>query len=149
MQKLRIIGGHRLRGEVPTGGAKNAALPALVATLMCNDELRLSNVPDVRDVGTICRLLQHLGVEVQRPAPGEVITKVHSLECCDAPYELVKTMRASFLVLGPMLARTGRARVSLPGGCAIGARPVDRHLAAFTSLGADIRVEHGYVVAEA
>jgi UDP-N-acetylglucosamine 1-carboxyvinyltransferase len=149
MEKLRIEGGKKLSGKVRVGGAKNAALPELVASLMTNEPLQLTNVPDVRDVATICRLLEHLGVGVERKAGGEVLTNVEHLTSCEAPYDLVKTMRASFLVLGPLLARTGQARVSLPGGCAIGARPVDRHLSALARLGADIRVEHGYVVAEA
>jgi UDP-N-acetylglucosamine 1-carboxyvinyltransferase len=149
MEKLRIQGGKKLSGKVRVGGAKNAALPELVASLMTDEPLHLTNVPDVRDVATICRLLEHLGVGVERREDGEVLTNVDHLTSCEAPYDLVKTMRASFLVLGPLLARTGQARVSLPGGCAIGARPVDRHLSALARLGADIRVEHGYVVAEA
>lgn len=149
MEKLRIEGGHKLEGKVRVGGAKNAALPELVASLLTDEPLRLTNVPEVRDVNTICRLLAHLGVEVDRTVSGEVITKVDSIDEHEAPYDLVKTMRASFLVLGPLLARAGRARVSLPGGCAIGARPVDRHLAAFSRLGAKISVEHGYVIATA
>ncbi len=149
MEKLRIEGGKRLSGKVRVGGAKNAALPALVASLMTDEPLHLTNVPDVRDVATICRLLEHLGVAVERREDGEVITNVGHLTSCEAPYDLVKTMRASFLVLGPLLGRRGQARVSLPGGCAIGARPVDRHLSALARLGADLRVEHGYVVAEA
>jgi UDP-N-acetylglucosamine 1-carboxyvinyltransferase len=149
MEKLRIEGGKKLKGKVRVGGAKNAALPELVASLMTDEPLHLANVPDVRDVATICRLLEHLGVGVERRPGGEIITNVDHLVSCEAPYDLVKTMRASFLVLGPLLARTGQARVSLPGGCAIGARPVDRHLSALARLGADLRVEHGYVVAEA
>ena len=147
MQKLRIQGGRALRGEVPVGGSKNAALPALAATLLTDDRVRLENVPMVGDVDTICRLLQHLGIELERPTDGVVLTRTDRLQSSEAPYELVKTMRASFLVLGPLLARTGSARVSLPGGCAIGARPVDRHLSALRRLGADLRVHHGYVEA--
>jgi len=147
MDKLRIEGGHRLQGIVPIGGAKNAALPALAATLLTDAEVRLHNVPGVRDVDTTCRLLDQLGVEVSRPEPGVVVTRPRRATGSEAAYDLVKTMRASFLVLGPLLARTGRARVSLPGGCAIGARPVDRHLAALEALGAELHLEEGYVEA--
>ena len=148
MEKLRIQGGRKLTGTVRVGGAKNAALPELVAALLTDEPLRLSNVPAVRDVATIVRLLQHLGVEVQREGD-KAQARLGDLNGFEAPYDLVKTMRASFLVLGPLLARTGRARVSLPGGCAIGARPVDQHLAGLARLGAELRVEEGYVVAEA
>jgi UDP-N-acetylglucosamine 1-carboxyvinyltransferase len=144
MDQLRIVGGRRLRGEIRVGGAKNAALPALAATLLTDGIVRLDNVPDVRDVVTMCRLLERLGIEVQRGAR-EVVASGGGPSDVQAPYDLVKTMRASFLVLGPLLARTGRARVSLPGGCAIGARPVNRHLDAFARLGAEIEVAHGYV----
>lgn len=145
MDKLRIQGGRPLTGRVTIGGAKNAALPELVATLLTEGEVRLLNVPAVRDVDTTCRLLAQLGASVERPAPGEVVATGTASPDSVATYDLVKTMRASFLVLGPLLARTGHARVSLPGGCAIGARPVDRHLAGFARMGAEIRVEHGYV----
>ena len=148
MEKLRIQGGCTLSGRVRVGGAKNAALPELVATLLTNEPVRLTNVPAVRDVATIIRLLEHLGVEIERQGD-ETRAQLTTLNATEAPYDLVKTMRASFLVLGPLLARTGRARVSLPGGCAIGARPVDQHLSALARLGADLRVEEGYVVAEA
>ena len=148
MEKLRVQGGRTLSGEVRVGGAKNAALPELVACLLTDEPLQLANVPAVRDVSTICRLLGHLGVEIDR-SDGQVTARVEKIDSQEAPYDLVKTMRASFLVLGPLLARTGRARVSLPGGCAIGARPVDQHLSALARLGADLRVEEGYVVAEA
>jgi UDP-N-acetylglucosamine 1-carboxyvinyltransferase len=148
MEKLRIQGGRKLTGSVRVGGAKNAALPELVAGLLTAEPIRLSNVPAVRDVATIIRLLEHLGVEVERE--GDVASgRLVRLNGTEAPYDLVKTMRASFLVLGPLLARTGEARVSLPGGCAIGARPVDQHLAGLTRLGADLHVEEGYVVARA
>jgi len=148
MEKLRIQGGRRLSGQVRVGGAKNAALPELVASLLTDKSVRLSNVPAVRDVATIIRLLEHLGVEVERDG-GVTSCQLGGLNGTEAPYDLVKTMRASFLVLGPLLARTGRARVSLPGGCAIGARPVDQHLAGLARLGAELHVEEGYVVAEA
>ncbi len=147
MDKLRIEGGRPLRGSVPIGGAKNAVLPELAATLLTAEEVRLENVPQVRDVDTTCRLLEQMGAELQRPEPGVVVAVGDGAAAAEAPYELVKTMRASFLVLGPLLARTGHGRVSLPGGCAIGARPVDRHLEGFARMGADLRVEHGYVEA--
>ena len=148
MEKLRIQGGHMLSGKVRVGGAKNAALPELAATLLTDEPVRLTNVPAVRDVATIIRLLEHLGVKIERDANG-TRSRFCAFNGTEAPYDLVKTMRASFLVLGPLLVRTGRARVSLPGGCAIGARPVDQHLSALTQLGANLRVEKGYVIAEA
>lgn len=147
MEKLSIWGGRRLSGNVPIGGAKNAALPALAATLLTDGGVRLENLPAVRDVDTACRLLAQLGVAVTRPEPGVVETRGAGTTESEAAYDLVKTMRASFLVLGPLLARTGHGRVSLPGGCAIGARPVDRHLDAFVRMGAELHVEHGYVEA--
>lgn len=148
MEKLRIQGGMTLSGRVRIGGAKNAALPELVAGLLTDAPVRLSNVPAVRDVATIIRLLEHLGVTVERDGTA-ASARLASFNGTEAPYDLVKTMRASFLVLGPLLARTGKARVSLPGGCAIGARPVDQHLTALARLGADLHVEQGYVVAHA
>ncbi|MGD8330937.1 MAG: UDP-N-acetylglucosamine 1-carboxyvinyltransferase [Acidobacteriota bacterium] len=148
MEKLRIQGGHILRGKVRVGGAKNAALPELVACLLTDEPLRLTNVPAVRDVTTIVRLLEYIGVAVERDGDRATV-QLASINGSEAPYDLVKTMRASFLVLGPLLARSGKARVSLPGGCAIGARPVDQHLAGLARLGADLHVEEGYVVAEA
>ncbi len=148
MEKLRIQGGRMLSGKVRVGGAKNAALPELVATLLTDEQVRLTNVPAVRDVATIIRLLEHLGVTIERDA-NETRAWLSAFNETEAPYDLVKTMRASFLVLGPLLVRTGRARVSLPGGCAIGARPVDQHLLALAQLGANLRVEKGYVIAEA
>ena len=147
MEKLCIRGGRRLSGRVPIDGAKNAALPALAATLLSVDETRLENIPEVRDVDTTCRLLHQLGSEVARPEAGVVVARSADTPESEASYDLVKTMRASFLVLGPLLARTGRARVSLPGGCAIGARPVDRHLAGLARLGAELRLDQGYVEA--
>ena len=148
MEKLRSQGGRMLSGKVRVGGAKNAALPELVATLLTDEQVRLTNVPAVRDVATIIRLLEHLGVTIERDA-NETRAWLSAFNETEAPYDLVKTMRASFLVLGPLLVRTGRARVSLPGGCAIGARPVDQHLSALAQLGANLRVEKGYVIAEA
>ena len=147
MEKLSIQGGRPLTGSVTVGGAKNAALPELAATLLADGPVRLQNVPDVWDVATMCKLLRQLGMEVERPRPGIVETRPAEDLGSEASYDLVKTMRASFLVLGPLLARTGRARVSLPGGCTIGARPVDRHLAGFARMGAELEVQHGYVEA--
>ncbi|OZA85822.1 MAG: UDP-N-acetylglucosamine 1-carboxyvinyltransferase, partial [Burkholderiales bacterium 34-67-9] len=148
MDKLRIQGGQRLHGEVPISGAKNAALPELCATLLTHEPVMLRNVPRLRDVATMRRLLEHMGVQVQTHGErgGLTLQAGAALEPL-APYELVKTMRASVLVLGPLLARLGRARVSLPGGCAIGSRPVDQHIKGMQAMGAEIVVEHGYIIA--
>ena len=148
MDKLRIEGGVPLHGEVTVAGAKNAALPILAAALLTRDEVRLSNVPQLADVATMVRLLRGMGAAVERSGD-EVVVRAAELGSTEAPYELVKTMRASVLVLGPLVARDGAARVSLPGGCAIGARPVDQHIKGLQALGAEIRIEHGYVVARA
>ncbi|MEW6337790.1 MAG: UDP-N-acetylglucosamine 1-carboxyvinyltransferase [Acidobacteriota bacterium] len=148
MDKFRIRGGRRLTGEVKVSGAKNAALPCLAATLLTPEPVSLSNLPRVRDIVTMERVLASLGESCEH-RDGATVAVSGDGEATHAPYELVRTMRASVLVLGPLLARRRRARVALPGGCAIGARPVDLHLAALTALGADLRVEHGDVVAEA
>jgi len=151
MDKIVIEGGVPLRGEVQVSGAKNAALPAMAASLLAEGEHTVINVPELADVRTMGRLLTHMGCEVAR-GDGErraVGVRVPRDVRPEAPYELVKTMRASVLVLGPLLARWGRARVSLPGGCAIGARPIDQHLKGLAALGADIALEHGYVEARA
>jgi UDP-N-acetylglucosamine 1-carboxyvinyltransferase len=148
MDKLRITGGRRLSGSVRVGGAKNASLPAMAAALLTDEPLSLTNVPDVWDVGTMRRLLSKMGVSCNRPSPFELELVASDLASCEAPYELVKTMRASVLVLGPLLARAGRAKVSLPGGCAIGARPIDLHIEGLRRLGARITLEHGFVEAE-
>lgn len=148
MDKFRIRGGRRLSGEVSTSGAKNAALPCLAATLLTPEPVVLSNLPRVRDIVTMERVLAALGESCEH-SNGATTAVSGDGEATHAPYELVRTMRASILVLGPLLARRRRARVALPGGCAIGARPVDRHLAALAALGAELRVEHGDVVAEA
>ncbi|OYW26818.1 MAG: UDP-N-acetylglucosamine 1-carboxyvinyltransferase, partial [Methyloversatilis sp. 12-65-5] len=146
MDKLLIEGGHRLQGEAEMSGAKNAALPILCAALLTREPLTLTNVPQLNDIGTMLKLLAQMGVAVQRD--NSVVTlDASGLNNPLAPYEMVKTMRASILVLGPLVARCGEARVSLPGGCAIGARPVDQHIKGLTAMGADIAVEHGYVVA--
>lgn len=149
MDKLKICGGARLHGEVNVSGAKNAALPILCASLLTADALQLGNIPQLNDISTMLRLLAQMGVQVERGADGELTLQAAQIRSCEAPYEMVKTMRASILVLGPLLARFGEARVSLPGGCAIGQRPVDQHIKGLAALGADIRVEHGFVVARA
>ena len=148
MDKLKIRGGRRLGGEVTVSGAKNAALPILTASLLTADELIVDNVPQLQDVATMLKLLKQMGVAVERDG-ATLRLKARELSSVEAPYELVKTMRASILVLGPLVARAGKARVSLPGGCAIGARPVDQHIKGLEALGATIRIESGYVVAEA
>ncbi len=146
MDKLRIRGGSRLEGTLRVAGAKNAALPIMAAALLTDQELHLDNVARLADTATMGRLLAGMGVSVARE--GERFSlHARTLSSTEAPYELVKTMRASVLVLGPLLARTGSARVSLPGGCAIGARPVDQHLKGLQALGADLQIEQGYIVA--
>ncbi len=148
MECLHIEGGVRLAGEVICSGAKNAALPILCAALLTDEPVTLHNVPQLRDVDTLLRLLTQMGVSVERT--GSTVTLcARAITHPVAPYELVKTMRASILVLGPLTARLGEARVSLPGGCAIGARPVDQHIKGLTALGAEVRVEHGDVHAQA
>src|SRR3546814_15298709 len=149
MDKLLITGGRRLNGEITVSGAKNAALPILCASLLTADTLSLANVPVLNDIGTALRLLRQVGVDAQPEADGTVTLCAASVNSIEAPYDLVKTMRASILVLGPLLARFGEARVSLPGGCTIGQRPVDQHIKGMAALGADIRIEHGFVVAPA
>jgi len=145
MDKLRIAGGQRLSGRVQIAGAKNAALPALSACLLTADPVELSNLPRVRDVRTMLRVLEQLGAVATAGAERTYTVQVERIGSFEAPYDLVRTMRASVLVLGPLLARHGRARVSLPGGCAIGARPINYHLEGLRQLGAEVRVEHGYV----
>ena len=147
MDKLKITGGARLSGEISVSGAKNAALPILCAGLLTADTLRLTNVPQLRDVLTTQKLLQGMGVRVMTDNVHEFEITANQVSQLEAPYDLVKTMRASILVLGPMLARFGEASVSLPGGCAIGLRPVDQHIKGLQAMGADIRIEHGYVKA--
>ncbi len=148
VDKLRITGGRRLRGRVEIGGAKNAALPALAASLLTDQRLELRNVPRVRDVRTMLRVLEQLGAATSWEG-GRASVQVARVASLEAPYDLVKTMRASVLVLGPLLARHGRARVSLPGGCAIGERPINLHLDGLARMGADISIAHGYVEAKA
>ena len=148
MDKIRVAGGRRLSGKVRIGGAKNAALPAMAASLLTAEPIHLSNLPDVWDVGTMRQLLLRLGTSATQRSLHEISLTTDSFSSHDAPYELVTTMRASVLVLGPLLARHGRARVSLPGGCAIGARPIDQHVAGLEKLGARITLAHGFVDAE-
>ena len=151
MDKLLIRGGRRLQGEVAIAGAKNAALPELCAALLVAEPLTLANVPKLQDVATMAKLMRHMGVVVERSEadPSCMTLDATRIAQPEAPYELVKTMRASILVLGPLLARLGQARVSLPGGCAIGSRPVDQHIKGLQAMGAEIVVEHGYIVAKA
>ncbi|HEV8715260.1 MAG TPA: UDP-N-acetylglucosamine 1-carboxyvinyltransferase [Candidatus Binatia bacterium] len=149
MDKIVVRGGVPLRGEITVSGSKNAALPLLFASLLTGDECRLGRMPQLADVRTALRLLRDLGVQYDWLSDTEVALKAEAVHHLEAPYDLVKTMRASFLVLGPLLARFGRARVSTPGGCAIGARPVNIHLDGLQRLGASIRVQQGYVEAEA
>lgn len=148
MEKLRIRGGRRLVGEVRASGAKNAALPILCAALLTPEDLQLTNVPDLADVRTMLKLLEGMGVKVVREG-NAVKLNAGALTSTVAPYELVKTMRASILTLCPLVARFGAARVSLPGGCAIGARPVDQHIKGLRVLGAMVEIDHGYVNATA
>jgi UDP-N-acetylglucosamine 1-carboxyvinyltransferase len=149
MDKLLIQGGRPLQGEVRISGAKNAALPILCAALLTDQPLVLDNVPALRDIGTTLTLLERMGVRITRTGDEQVSLQADDVHSQEAPYELVKTMRASILVLGPLVARFGHARVSLPGGCAIGQRPVDQHIKGLAAMGAHIHIEHGFVVAEA
>ncbi|MDB5964838.1 MAG: UDP-N-acetylglucosamine 1-carboxyvinyltransferase [Polaromonas sp.] len=150
MDKLLIRGGRSLAGTVEISGAKNAALPELCAALLTTDTVTLENVPHLQDVRTMLKLIQNMGVTAERSAaaPGSVVLNAGTLSSPEAPYELVKTMRASVLALGPLLARFGEATVSLPGGCAIGSRPVDQHIKGLQAMGAEIAVEHGYMIAK-
>ncbi len=147
MASLEIEGGVRLKGQVPSSPAKNAALPALVASLLTAEPVVLENLPALADVRTISQLLERLGAELSQEPDGATRVQVRQVKSHEAPYELVSTMRASVLVLGPLLARTGLARVALPGGCAIGLRPIDQHLKGLKRLGADIGIQNGYVEA--
>jgi UDP-N-acetylglucosamine 1-carboxyvinyltransferase len=147
MDKLIIRGGHSLNGEIEISGAKNAALPELCAALLTDQEVVLRNVPKLQDVSTMLKLIRNMGVSCAHEEDGTVRLNAGALNKPEAPYEMVKTMRASVLALGPLLARFGHARVSLPGGCAIGSRPVDQHIKGLQAMGAQINVEHGYMVA--
>ena len=158
MDRIKIVGGHQLHGSIPISGAKNAALPLLIAALLTADRLTLKNVPNLADVNLLARILRNHGVdhsiEGKRPGPAMHLGETFHLTARDivdttAPYEMVSRMRASFWVLGPLLARMREARVSLPGGCAIGTRPVDLHLLGLKALGAEIDIDAGYVIARA
>ena len=149
MDKFIISGGRRLSGEITVNGSKNASLPMMAASLLADGPLVLRDVPRLQDIDTMGRILQNLGVDIQRRGDRDMHLRVRDDRPYTAPYDLVSTMRASVCVLGPLLARRGRARVSLPGGCVIGVRPIDIHLRGLEALGARVRVEHGYVVAEA
>ena len=148
MDKLLIRGGHPLHGEVSISGAKNAALPDLCAALLTDEPVVLRNVPRLQDVSTMLKLIRNMGVEAEHASDGSVRIDASRLSTPEAPYELVKTMRASVLALGPLLARFGEATVSLPGGCAIGSRPVEQHIKGLQAMGAQIVVEHGYMIAK-
>src|SRR5277367_5689920 len=150
MDRFKIHGDRKLEGEGRISGAKNAALPAMAASLLTNEAVHLKNIPHVRDIITMAKLLAHMRCKVESPdiPPSEFTIQAEKISHAEAPYELVKTMRASVLTLGPLVARFGYARVSLPGGCSIGARPIDLHIQALEKLGATITVDHGYVEAK-
>lgn len=148
MDKLLISGGHRLNGDIVISGAKNAALPILCAGLLSADDVVLSNVPSLQDVNTMLKLLRQMGLRVTQEN-GVTTLNGQGIDKLEAPYDMVKTMRASILVLGPLLARFGEAKVSLPGGCAIGSRPVDQHIKGLRAMGAEITIEAGYIHAKA
>ncbi|MGE5622340.1 MAG: UDP-N-acetylglucosamine 1-carboxyvinyltransferase [Bacillota bacterium] len=148
MDKLLITGGNRLSGEINISGAKNAALPILCAGLLTADTVQLSNVPHLQDVATMAKLLRQMGLCIEQDGD-RMSLNGSAIDKCEAPYELVKTMRAAILVLGPLVARFGEAKVSLPGGCAIGSRPVDQHIKGLQAMGAEITIEAGYIHAKA
>src|SRR3982751_6008248 len=147
MEKLVIQGGTRLEGVIQTSGSKNSALPALAACLLTDEPVILHRIPRVRDIRTMEKLMAHTGVQLRMAPNGPHTIHAAVIDKPEAPYDLVKTMRASSLVLGPLVARTGRARVSAPGGCAIGARPINLHVGGLERLGAETHQEHGYIEA--
>ncbi len=149
MDKILIEGGNRLVGEVTVSGAKNAVLPLMAASLLVDGWTTITNVPNLRDIDTFKVLLSHLGCDIESGGPGTLRIRTRDVPSPEAPYEMVKTMRASVLVLGPLLSRFKKARVSLPGGCAIGARPIDLHLMGLKKMGADVSIDHGYVTVKA
>jgi UDP-N-acetylglucosamine 1-carboxyvinyltransferase len=149
MEKLVIEGGPRLEGNIYTSGAKNSALPVLAACLLTDEPVTLHRIPRVRDIRTMEKLLTYIGAEIDEKLDGSLVVHAKTIQDPSAPYELVKTMRASSLVLGPLIGRTGRARVSMPGGCAIGARPINLHVSGLERLGAKTTQEHGYIEASA
>src|SRR5437763_5184719 len=148
MDKLLIRGGRPLNGEVRISGAKNAALPELCAALLTAEPMTLNNIPRLQDVATMLKLIRNMGSSAEFSPDGTVLIDSSTLHFPEAPYEMVKTMRAAVLALGPLLARFGEATVSLPGGCAIGSRPVDQHIKGMEAMGAEIVVEHGYMIAK-
>ena len=148
MDKLLIRGGHSLSGEIRISGAKNAALPELCAALLTAEPMTLQNIPRLQDVATMLKMIRNMGVTAEFNPDGTVLMDSKNLHFPEAPYEMVKTMRAAVLALGPLLARFGEATVSLPGGCAIGARPVDQHIRGLEKMGAQIVIEHGYMIAK-
>ena len=149
MEKLVVKGGNKLKGRVRVSGAKNAVLPIIAAALLGTEKSTLIDVPDLNDVRTICKVLECLGMKIDATEPHVLHIDSREVTSCEAPYELVSTMRASFLVMGALLARVGQARISQPGGCAIGTRPIGIHLMGFDALGANIVQGHGYVEASA
>ena len=149
MDAMEVTGGRRLEGRVRASGAKNAALPIMAASILADGPMRLKNVPDLMDIRTMGRLLTVLGVRVEREPGGDLFLECTSTRKSEAPYRIMKTMRAGICVLGPLVARRAKARVSLPGGCAIGDRPVDLHLKGLRTLGARLDIEHGYIVGSA
>ncbi|MBT3351402.1 MAG: UDP-N-acetylglucosamine 1-carboxyvinyltransferase, partial [Nitrospinaceae bacterium] len=146
MDQFRIHGGKALRGGVEAAGSKNATLPILAASLLADSPCRLTRVPNLRDTETFLTLLGEFGLSVERPVPREVIIDTSGARTGVAPYDLVRTMRASVMVLGPLVTRFGEAQVSLPGGCAIGARPIDQHLKGLEAMGVKIEIDQGYVI---
>jgi len=149
VEKLIISGGKRLSGSIKVSGAKNAVLPIIAASLLSTTPSRLEEIPDLDDVCTISEVLGHLGAVISRDEPGTLVINGANITSCEAPYEFVRKMRASFYVMGPLLARKGEAKISLPGGCAIGTRPIDLHLKGFEALGAEIVLGHGFIEARA
>src|SRR5512142_2592969 len=145
MDRLVIRGGRRIEGSVQICGAKNAALPQIAAALLSSERLELTNVPDVIDVDTMLALIREFGVTATRGSGRALVLDARAARDAEAPYDMVRRMRASILVLAPLLARFGSARVSMPGGCAIGARPIDLHLKALEALGADVEMDAGYI----
>jgi len=149
VEKLVVTGGVKLSGSVKVSGAKNAVLPVIAASLLANTPSTLLEIPDLDDVRTICEVLEHLGAKVEKIDRETYQIDSSNITSCDAPYDLIRKMRASFLIMGPLLARMGSAKISLPGGCAIGSRPIDLHLKGFEALGADIIIGHGFIEARA
>ena len=148
MDRILIKGGKRLEGEVEISGAKNSALPIITSAILSSEECILNNVPFLKDIATMKQLMECMGANISRKGYTFTID-TKDMKSCEAPYELVKTMRASVVVLGPLVARFGEARVSLPGGCSIGARPINLHIAGLQKMGAEVEIKHGYVEVKA